>query len=222
MKCVQVRCNQVSGERSQLLAKLRTSTDNLLSLKPIINKDRCDVQFLGRNLATMNTKFQGVLYQLSTLDSVRSIRFEAFTPRAEFIEQLQGATQNPLLKPPNLFLLIDVQIFGNRNLANAVAKVLCKHHMFLQHPVPSEWHLPYENPQCLKSGRSSFLTGFVQPRITDKQCSKDTVPEQVVEELDQHTEDLNIFINNLPARSYLQEAVVDKRITTDLFRQVHF
>jgi SWI/SNF-related matrix-associated actin-dependent regulator of chromatin subfamily A3 len=221
LRYVQIRINSIQSKDLKLLEELGRDKDVLASLDLIFGQDRCDLQFKGINVATMNSKSQRALHQLMSLVSKESVRYEALVPRAEFKQKLEAAAQPLNPDRSKLICSMDVQIFGARYLADTIAKELCKYRMFLQHPIRRPLDVAYENPQYLSAVGSSFTNGAVLPPISAEASQNDTELKPNIEEPDHDPDDLKVFINNLPGHDYLREADVDKRIETNLLRQVY-
>lgn len=221
LRYVQIRINPIQSKDLKVLEELGRDKDVLASLDLIFGQDRCDLQFKGINVATMNSKSQRALHQLMSLLSKESVRYEALVTRAEFKQKLEAAAQPLNPDRSKLICSMNVQIFGARYLADTIAKELCKHRMFLQHPIRRPLSVAYENPQYLTAVGSSFTNGAVLPPISAETSQNDIESKPNIEEPDHNPDDLKVFINNLPGHDYLQEADVDKRIETNLLRQVY-
>lgn len=181
----------------------------------IFGHDRCDVQFQGINIATMQTKTQHALQQLISCSKER-VRYEALVLRSE----LNTAMQPLGVDKSKLPWLMNIQIFGVRSIADTVAKLLSKYRLFLQHPCPVPFNAAYENPQYLSIVGSSFTNGAILPAISIEATQGEIESNAVSDELDNIPDELRAVVNNLPERDYLKEADVDERINTDLLRQV--
>jgi len=221
LRYVQIRINSIQSKDLKNLEELGRDKYVLASPDLIFGQDRCDLQFKGINVATMNSKSQRALHQLMSLVSKESVRYEALVSRAEFKQKLEAA-QLPLNPDGSkLICSMDVQIFGARYLADTIAKELCKYLMFLQHPIRRPLDVAYENPQYLSAIGSSFTNGAVLPPISAEALQNDIESKANIQEPDHDPDDLKVFINNLPGHDYFREADVDKRIETNLLRQVY-
>lgn len=221
LRHVQIRINSIQSKDLKLLEELGRDKDVLAPMDLIFGQDRCDLQFKGIDVATMNSKSQRALDQLISLVSKEGVRYEALVPRAEFKQKLEAAAQPLNLDRSKLICSMDVQIFGARYLADTIAKELCKYRMFLQHPIRRHLDVAYENPQYLSAVGSSFTNGAVLPPISAEAFQNAIESKPHIEESDHDPGDLKVFINHLPEHDYLREADVDKRIETKLLRQVH-
>lgn len=192
--------------------------DNFIHLDLIFEQDRCNVQFKNISVATMNTKTH---HALRSLQSKLRVRYEGLVTRVEFKEKLDSVMKPLGADISKLTWSMDIQIFGVRSIGDAVAKELSQYRLFLQHPYSVPFDVAYENPQYPSMLRSSFTNGAVLPPISIEASHRETKIHLHPEDLDDDVEELSAVINDLPRHDYLREVDIDKRIQTDLLRQVH-
>jgi hypothetical protein len=215
LKEVEIKIIANQNRDSEIFDRIRGDEDSIVYLGLIFGKDRCDVQFQGINIATMQTKSQHALQQLIAR-SKRTIRFRALVPEADFKEKFEAVMQPFGVDKQKLTWSLNIQLFGVRPIADTVAKELCKYHLFLQHPVPMPLDEAYENPQYLTIVGSSFINGAVLPPISVEATHRKLDFDGVTGEPDDSLYELRAVINDLPKQAFLREADVDHRINTDL------
>ena len=220
MKEVEIKIITNQNFDSKTFEKIGRNEDVFAYLDLIFGQDRCDVQFQGINIATMQTKTQHALQHLMSCSKER-VRYKALVPRAELKEKLDAAMQPLGADKSKLPWSMNIQIFGVRSIADTAAKELSKYHLFLQHPCPVPFNAAYENPQYFSMAGSSFTNGAVLPPISVEATQSEIESNAVSEELYHVLDELKVVMNNLPRHDYLREADVDKRINTDLLRQVY-
>jgi hypothetical protein len=219
LRDIQIKIIGIQNKESNPLEEIGRDKDIFAYsyLELIFGQDRCDVQFKGINVATMNTK---TYYALKSLSKER-VRYEALVPRAEFKQKLDAAVRPLGVDISKLTWSMDIQIFGFRSIADTVAKELSPYRLFLQHPRPMPLHVAYENPQYLSMVRSSFTNGAVLPPISAEASQGEIESNPRSEELGLPSDELAAVINDLPRHDYLREVDIDKRIKTNLLRQVY-
>jgi SWI/SNF-related matrix-associated actin-dependent regulator of chromatin subfamily A3 len=220
LKEVEIKIITNQSKDSKTFEKIGRDEDIFAYLDLIFGQDRCDVQFQGINIATMQTKTQHALQHLMSYSKER-VRYKALVPQTELKEKLDAAIQPLGADKSKLPWSMNIQIFGVRSIADTVAKELSKYRLFLQHPCPVPFNAVYENPQYLSMAGSSFNNGAVLPPISVEATQSEIESDAVSEELDHVLDELKAVMNNLPRHDYLREADVDKRINTDLLRQVY-
>jgi hypothetical protein len=130
LKEVEIKIINNQNKDSKTFQKIGRDEDIFVYLDLIFGQDRCDVQFQGVNIATMQTKTQHVLQQLISCSKER-VRYKALVPRAEFKEKLYAAMQPLAVDKSKLPWSMNIQIFGVRSIADTVAKELSKYRLFL-------------------------------------------------------------------------------------------
>jgi len=220
LKEVEIKIITNQNFNSKTFEKIGRDEDVFAYLDLIFGQDRCDVQFQGINIATMQTKTQHALQHLMSCSKER-VRYKALVPRAELKEKLDAAMQPLGADKSKLPWSMNIQIFGVRSIADTAAKELSKYHLFLQHPCPVPFNAAYENPQYFSMAGSSFTNGVVLPPISVEATQSEIESNAVSEELDHVLDELKAVMNNLPRHDYLSEADVDKRINTNLLTQVY-
>lgn len=194
--------------------------DPFAYLDLLFGQDRCDVQFQGVNIATMQTKTQHALQHLIHCSKGR-VCYKALVPRADFKERLDATIQPLGIDKFKLPWSMNIQIFGVRSIAATVAKELSKYRLFLQHPFPVQLNAAYENPQYLSMAGSSFTNGAILAPISVEVTQTEIESNDISEDPDQVLDELRTVIDNLPRHDYLREADIDKQVNTDLLRQVY-
>jgi len=220
LKEVEIKIITIQNKDSKPFENIGRGEDIFVCLDLAFGQDRCDVEFQGINIATMQTKTQHALQQLMSCSKER-VRYKALVPRAELKEKLDAAMQPLGADKSKLPWSMNIQIFGVRSIADTAAKELSKYHLFLQHPCPVPFNAAYENPQYFSMAGSSFTNGVVLPPISVEATQSEIESNAVSEELDHVLDELKAVMNNLPRHDYLSEADVDKRINTNLLTQVY-
>ncbi|CAG8962047.1 hypothetical protein HYFRA_00005089 [Hymenoscyphus fraxineus] len=215
VKEIQVRILVHHHRDSNRFEGIREDEDTFTNLDLIFGQDRCEVQFQGTNIATMQKKSQRALQQLISCSKERII-FKAIVSSIELKKKMYMIMQSSVVDESHLPWSINIQIFGVRADADIVAKELSKYRLFLQHPVPRPSDAIYENPQYLNTFGSSFINGAVLPPIVVEASQKDSSHNLVSEELLDDADQVRAVINNLPKQDYLEEAIIDERIKTEL------
>ena len=95
------------------------------------------------SFAVLNEEATKVLQEL--LHS-KSCRFSAYLS----LEERDTSLENKSKAEKNLFLLIDIVIYGSSVLRDGVGEVLSNARMYLQHPCHQEAGTEYDNPHFLK------------------------------------------------------------------------
>jgi SWI/SNF-related matrix-associated actin-dependent regulator of chromatin subfamily A3 len=215
---IQIIC--IRSKDLKAFESIGSDEDVFVYLDLIFGQDRCDVQFKGINIGTMQTKTQHALQQLMS-HSKEKVRFKALVHREDLKEKLDTVMQPLGVNKSKLAWSMNIQIFGVRSISDMAAKDLSKYRLFLQHPCPTPFNATYENPQYLSMVGSSFINGAVLPPISMDASRPEIEPNAVTEESDHGLDELRAVINDLPKHDYLREAVVDERVNTDMLRQVY-
>ncbi|KAH8586237.1 SNF2 family N-terminal domain-containing protein [Bisporella sp. PMI_857] len=211
---VKIKINSNQNEGSKVLEQIEgDQQDTFAYLDMVFVQDRCDIQFKGTNFATMNTMTHRAL---TYLPSKEKVRYKALVPRTEFKQKLYAITQSLSVDVSQLVWSMDIHMFGVRSTADTVAKGLSKYRLFLQHPSPMPFDIPYENPQYFGKVGSSFTNGFILPPISAGPSQGPAELHPSSEDLDHRIDEVMAVINDLPRQDYGREVDVDKRIRTDL------
>ncbi|KAE9373912.1 hypothetical protein N431DRAFT_466160 [Stipitochalara longipes BDJ] len=220
LKGVEIKIIANQNKDPKSFENIGRDEDIFTYLDLIFGQDRCDVQFQGINIATMQTKTQHALQQLISCSNGR-VRYKALVPRADLKEKLDAVVQPLSIDKSKLSWSMNMQVFGVRSIADTVAKELSKYRLFLQHPNPVPFNAAYENPQFLSIVQPSFSNGAILPPISVGVTQKEIESNVISEEFDHIIDELRAIMNNLPGHNYLKEADIDARINTDLLRQVY-
>jgi hypothetical protein len=220
LKEVEIKIITNRNRDSKPLEGIGKDEASFFCLDLVFGQDRCDVQFHGIYIATMQTKIQHAPQQLLTC-SKGTIRYEVLLPREAFKERLGVGIQPPGVDKSQLPWTINVHVLGLRSEADTVARQLSKYRLFLQRPIPMYFSVAYENPQYLSIVGSSFTSGDLLHSFSAEVTKATTKLDSntVSGELDHDLDEVRAVINNLPRHDYLREANIDNRINTNLLRQ---
>lgn len=119
---------------------------------------------------------------------------------------------------------MSVLVIGSPSIAQALARELAQHHLFLQHPEPKP-DLEYSNPQYLSLAGAPCLDRPILPPILGIAKQKDTDGLDVLGKEDQGHDDCDYddgdaraILDDFPQQALRNEIDVDNRIRTKLER----
>lgn len=217
MKNVQIKFYQ-----SQVKPRIPTeeyvarADKGLVTLALDFDLERCTVQTTdGVALARVNTK---TALAMRSLALHQKVSFKGVASRAELDQKLAQTTLTRNPNPAQFTWPLNIHVFGDRSVADTVARELSKLRLFLQHPNPFTPGTVYENPQYLIVPGASLPNGTVLAPLAAELLRPETERAVSAEEFDDEEQNLTRLMNTLPRHDYLQEIDIDSSIKTVLLK----
>lgn len=136
-----------------------------------------------------------------------SVRYEAFLTNSDKSGPKRSSSGT---NPKNVE--IDINVYGQRSVSEAVATELSQERLFLQDPDWIPDLVAYENPQCLEL-----------PYFSDEECQENPLQQPNEENEEDQREpvdvmdlDYDAILDNLARHDYLKQATADGKIKTKL------
>ncbi|KAI0376808.1 SNF2 family N-terminal domain-containing protein [Hypomontagnella monticulosa] len=164
-----------------------------------------------------NRTFRG----LSNLGNELNIRFEPWVSLLEWDDKYKRFDNyNPKSKAI-VCLTADVLVFGKIGQAETSAESLAAYELYLQEPYAGTFQCQYINPQSLRVPNMAYpsnldpiyLGGLAAEESENSENTTSTGNSSNVPAL---LEDIELFLNQLPAHEYLSQHCPDQRVTTSL------
>ncbi|GLA64998.1 hypothetical protein AtubIFM54640_006733 [Aspergillus tubingensis] len=194
------------------------------SLDLFIQDDRCDiVSKQGIYIATLNTRTH---HALSSIRLPEAPTWLGVIPKFELQQRIKSVAESSATAKwsTKLTCTMSVLVIGSPSIAQALARELAQHHLFLQHPEPKP-DLEYSNPQYLSLAGAPCLDRPILPPILGIAKQNDTNGLDVLGKEDQghdncdyDDDDARAILDDFPQQALRNEIDVDNRIRTKLER----
>lgn len=201
------------------IEQLQAGESTYTCLELVFVDNRCDVQTkAGFAIGTIPKRQHKVLQRCH---SSENLEYKALVLLDDFERSMNRVQKTA--RSSNHQCTINIQVFGAREIADSIGKVLSQERLFLQHPSPLLHGAMYENPQYLSLVGSTLPNGALLPQLSceimgaESKLNDPTI--ELVEEVDKdEIEGLMSAMNGVVEHNYLEHVRIDKRIHSILYR----
>ncbi|PYH69626.1 DEAD/DEAH box helicase [Aspergillus vadensis CBS 113365] len=222
LRNIQIRINHVQDPQSLCFDEILGDTGDFASLDLFIQDDRCDiVSKQGIYIATLNTRTQ---HALSSIRLPEAPTWLGVIPKFELQQRIKSVAESSATAQwsSKVTCTMSVLVIGSPSIAQALARELAQHHLFLQHPEPKP-DLEYSNPQYLSWAGAPCLDRPILPPILGIAKQNDTDGLDVLgregqghDNCDYDDDDARAILDDFPQQALRNEIDVDNRIRTKL------